>query len=314
MADLKFTTIEESARAHFDISRDEYALCNYIQTWSAWPGNRKPGYCDRTKGQMADFIGISSRGIMKMLDRMESAGLVERMSENTFFHRSTQRWFDVVVMAKEVRRGEQSSSLGENKVPLRGEQSSSLGENKVPPHKELNNKENKEDYKECENALPDSENKSLKEDKKEKAPLVAPPPPTRSRQPKQVDPFVAEIVGYMNQKTGRNFKPETGEYGKGILARLKEGYTAENMRAVIDYKNSEWGCDEKMREHINPVTLFRASNFDRYLQAANAPKILQGQQSAPGVQTNQSRYAQTSRGQTTSFGGDAEKFNQKPLF
>lgn len=77
---------------------------------------------------------------MKMLDKMERLGLIERYSKTLFLHRITQRWFDIVTVAKAERKGEQSSSLPaqqkENKVPPKEEQSSSLGENKVPPHKE----------------------------------------------------------------------------------------------------------------------------------------------------------------------------------
>ncbi len=117
MADLTFTTIEEPARAALEITRDDYALCNYIQTWSSHPGNKQPGYCDRTRQQMADFIGVTTRGIMKMLDRLERVGLVERLSEKRFLHRITMRWFDTVSLAKAERKGEQSSPLKENKVP-----------------------------------------------------------------------------------------------------------------------------------------------------------------------------------------------------
>ena len=140
MADLTFTTIEESARAVFKISRDEYAACNYIQTWSSHPANKQPGWCDRTRQQMGDFIGISPRGIMKMLDRMESMGLIQRFSETRFVHRITQKWFETVTLAKENRKGEQSASFEGNKVPDKGEQSASFEGNKVRPHKEYNKK------------------------------------------------------------------------------------------------------------------------------------------------------------------------------
>lgn len=150
MSELTFTLIEESARAVFKLSRDEYALCNYIQVWSAYPKNKRSGWCDRTKSQMASFVGISGRGLMKMLDRLESAGLIERLSQTLFAHRVTVKWFEVVTLAKNTRKGEQSSSFAEvekeNKVPLLGEQSSPFApekENKVPPHKE-NKKELKE--------------------------------------------------------------------------------------------------------------------------------------------------------------------------
>jgi hypothetical protein len=138
MADLTFTTIEESARHFLNISRDEYAACNYVQTWAAYPSSKTPGFCNRTRGQMAAFIGISERGMQKMLSRLEGMDLIKRASQSQFLYRITEKWFNTVVAAKEERTGEQSSQQGVNKVPAGGEQSSRKGANKVHPHKELN--------------------------------------------------------------------------------------------------------------------------------------------------------------------------------
>lgn len=138
MADLTFTTIEESARHSLNISRDEYAACNYVQTWAAYPSSKTPGFCNRTRGQMAAFIGISERGMQKMLSRLEGMDLIKRASQSQFLYRITEKWFNTVVAAKAERTGEQSSQQGVNKVPEGGEQSSRKGANKVHPHKELN--------------------------------------------------------------------------------------------------------------------------------------------------------------------------------
>ena len=120
MADLTFTTIEESARHSLNISRDEYAACNYVQTWAAYPSSKTPGFCNRTRGQMALFIGISERGMQKMLSRLEDMDLIKRASESHFLYRITERWFNAVVTAKAGRTGEQSSRQGVNKVPAKG--------------------------------------------------------------------------------------------------------------------------------------------------------------------------------------------------
>lgn len=155
MADLTFTTIEEPARAALEISRDEYATCNYIQTWSTHPGNRQPGWCDRTRQQMADFIGISPRGMMKMLDRLEGMDLIRRYSETLFLHQITEKWFETVTLAKAQRKGEQSSSFDTapkgaqsspqkgHKVPTKGAQSTLQKGHKVPTHNNIH-KENNE--------------------------------------------------------------------------------------------------------------------------------------------------------------------------
>lgn len=78
-----------------------------------------------------------------------------------------------------------------------------------------------------------------------------------------------DVLEYVNKVTGRKFRPTEANL-RGIVARLKEGYTIEDAKLVVDFKWAEWGEDEKMRQYVNPVTLFRPSHFDRYLQAARA--------------------------------------------
>lgn len=87
----------------------------------------------------------------------------------------------------------------------------------------------------------------------------------------QVDP-VSEIVDYLNEKTQSNFKAKTDNTQKAITARLKEGYTVEDFKKVIDDKVKDWANDTEMRTYLRPSTLFRPSNFEAYLNEANRPR------------------------------------------
>ena len=87
----------------------------------------------------------------------------------------------------------------------------------------------------------------------------------------QVDP-VSEIVDYLNEKTQSNFKAKTDNTKKAIMARLKEGYTVEDFKKVIDDKVKDWADDAEMRGYLRPSTLFRPSNFEAYLNEANRPR------------------------------------------
>ena len=91
--------------------------------------------------------------------------------------------------------------------------------------------------------------------------------------PDTFDRDIKEIVDYLNQKTQSNFKPKTEETRKSIRARLKEGYTVDDFKRVIDSKSSDWSDSERMREYLRPSTLFRPSNFEAYLNEANRPKV-----------------------------------------
>ena len=91
--------------------------------------------------------------------------------------------------------------------------------------------------------------------------------------PDTFDHDLKELVDYLNQKTQSNFKPKTEETRKSIKARLKEGYTVDDFKRVIDSKSSDWSDSERMREYLRPSTLFRPSNFEAYLNEANRPKV-----------------------------------------
>ena len=91
--------------------------------------------------------------------------------------------------------------------------------------------------------------------------------------PDTFDRDIKEIVDYLNQKTQSNFKPKTEETRKSIRARLKEGYTVDDFKRVIDSKSSDWSDSERMREYLRPSTLFRPANFEAYLNEANRPKV-----------------------------------------
>lgn len=86
-------------------------------------------------------------------------------------------------------------------------------------------------------------------------------------------PQVAQIVERLNERTGCAYRPTTAETVKAVSGRLSEGYTVEDFFAVIDSKASEWGGDPKMRKYLTPQTLFRQSNFERYVNATRvSPK------------------------------------------
>ena len=84
---------------------------------------------------------------------------------------------------------------------------------------------------------------------------------------------VIAVVDYLNQKTQSNFKAKTEATKKSIIARLKEGYTVEDFKRVIDAKVKDWSDDPDMREYLRPQTLFRPSNFESYLNEANRPVV-----------------------------------------
>lgn len=73
----------------------------------------------------------------------------------------------------------------------------------------------------------------------------------------------ADVLDYLNQKAGRKFEAVPANT-KLITARIKEGATVEQLKAVVDAKVIEWGSNPKMEQYLRPETLFGATKYAQY--------------------------------------------------
>lgn len=111
------------------------------------------------------------------------------------------------------------------------------------------------------------------------APLSGSPPdeaPKNGHDPKsekrgQLQRDAREILTFLNAKAGRNFPPSDSNVGI-VVARIKEGFTVEQVRQVIANRVRKWKGDEKMAEFLRPATLFGRANFSNYVgELVDAP-------------------------------------------
>ena len=77
---------------------------------------------------------------------------------------------------------------------------------------------------------------------------------------------INEIVAYLNEKTQSSYRTSTANTRRHIVARLKQCYTVDDFKHVIDVKCAEWLNDPKMAQYLRPETLFTERNFENYLQ------------------------------------------------
>ena len=73
------------------------------------------------------------------------------------------------------------------------------------------------------------------------------------------------ILFYLNEKAKKKYRV-TDNSLKDITARLKEGYTEEECKKVIEIKVSHWAGDPKMGEYLRYITLFNKTKFPIYLE------------------------------------------------
>ena len=83
---------------------------------------------------------------------------------------------------------------------------------------------------------------------------------------------VLEVLDYLNLKTNKKFSIKNKNNIKNISQRLKDGFTVEELKSVIDKKTLEWLNDDKMNQFLNPETLFRPKKFEIYLNSKNKVK------------------------------------------
>ena len=73
-----------------------------------------------------------------------------------------------------------------------------------------------------------------------------------------------DVVAYLNEKAGTNYRASGEQTKKLIRARLAEGFTLEDFKTVIDNKCADWlGSDYE--KYLRPTTLFASGKFEGYL-------------------------------------------------
>jgi len=80
---------------------------------------------------------------------------------------------------------------------------------------------------------------------------------------KELNNIYKEAVDYLNEKAGTKYKINSKNTTRHIQARIREGYTLEDFKTVIDKKCSEW-LNTDMEKYLCPETLF-GSKFEKYL-------------------------------------------------
>lgn len=94
--------------------------------------------------------------------------------------------------------------------------------------------------------------------------------PHAPTQPKEPDP-TEEVVNHLNQRAGTHYKASTASTRKLVKARLKEGFTVDEFKTVIDKKCADWLNNRDMAQYLRPETLF-GPKFESYLNAKSMPQ------------------------------------------
>lgn len=98
-------------------------------------------------------------------------------------------------------------------------------------------------------------------------PLISDEDPAKVMEKKEKEDKYAEerkeIINYLNLVCNSRYRPGSQGSKGHINARLREGYTVDDFKSVIDKKHKEWtGTD--MERFLTPDTLF-GTKFEKYV-------------------------------------------------
>lgn len=78
-----------------------------------------------------------------------------------------------------------------------------------------------------------------------------------------------DVIDYLNQQTGKNYKSTTKKNQTVIRSRTDEGFSLDDFKRVIDNKVAEWK-GTNMEKYLRPETLF-GTKFEGYLNQELQP-------------------------------------------
>ena len=80
--------------------------------------------------------------------------------------------------------------------------------------------------------------------------------------------YIKIIIDYLDSATSSNYRYQSKATQRLIKARLNDGFTVDDFKAVIDKKTKEWKGTE-MEKYLRPETLF-GTKFESYLNQKEA--------------------------------------------
>jgi uncharacterized phage protein (TIGR02220 family) len=199
-----------------------------------WRGyDIKRGQFISSLGKLSEAIGISKQQLRTVLEKFEKTGemLSEGQGNNTLF--TVLNYDDYQDIKQENKNEATHLQHTSNTPPTHEQHASNTG------------------------VTTTKEGKKEKKEEKERSKDIV---------------NVIDVCTFFQSETGKSLKipnsdskiKRSDKYKK-INARLQEGATVEDCKAVIRLKNNEWKSNNDMKKYIQISTLFARANFEKYM-------------------------------------------------
>jgi hypothetical protein len=124
---VAYTTIQHIPRKKMGLSNNEYCIADSIHKLSH---NKDFPWCVESRERLGDFIGLSKRSAISIIQRLVAKGIIEEQPRTKLL-RSTNVWFEeVITYVEQTFMGEESSPLVK-KVHTSGEETTPQAVKKV---------------------------------------------------------------------------------------------------------------------------------------------------------------------------------------
>lgn len=203
-----------------------------------WHGQTiERGSCITSYATLASETGLSQEQIKRALKNLTKTGEIKRIATNKNTVIYVVKYADFQGFGFEYNEQTTSKEQTENKQKTNEQQTSNK---QTTTTKEIKNKRNKES-KNIYTSLPEDKN---------------------------IAEIVETVIQMLNvetyKKEGEGFSPRAKKNVELISALIHEGYTANDLKTVIEKKCDSWLTDPVMKSNLRPSVLF-GDKFDEYL-------------------------------------------------
>lgn len=200
-------------------------------------GHDEAWYCQSLDSWHTQFPFWSTSKIKHIIRKLENAGLVHSTDKFNRFSVDRTKWYtiDYEALQQTLQAFIAQNAFDDKEIEELTNAFSSHGGKTLPPAQTT---------RKTRSSKPIYENKLAKK--------------------------IDEVLLYLNEKTGKQFSLKTQANRNLISGRLNAGYTVEDCKMVIDEQARCWLANLEMEKYLRPMTLFRPSNFESYLNEARA--------------------------------------------
>lgn len=203
-----------------------------------WHGQTiERGSCITSYATLASETGLSQEQIKRALKNLTKTGEIKRIATNKNTVICVVKYADFQGFGFEYNEQTTSKEQAENKQKTNEQQTNNK---QTTTTKEIKNKRNKES-KNIYTSLPEDKN---------------------------ITEIVETVIQMLNvetdKKDGEGFSPKAKKNVELISALIRDGYTLNDLKTVIEKKCDSWLTDPVMKSNLRPSVLF-GDKFDEYL-------------------------------------------------